>query len=205
MRGVDQLFAEQLFRCDPGGRGKAVIRAGTVGEQEIRQGRYGIENRQGRCSLPGRDDIALIGAEVQHRVVLHHIGDIDQLVQAGVQVFLRLRQQSGVAVRYFLAVAVNEVGIGHTEKKRDRQDEHERIGKDIPVEGFASFFHIITPFSGCRGYYTIPPAGSTMPNRAFLALRRAVSKNVYSLSKNVNFKKCTPVQKLKIDDLARKQ
>ena len=127
MRGVDQLFAKQLFRCDPGGRGKAVIRAGTVGEQEIRQGRYGIENRQGRCSLPGRDDVALIGAEVQHRVVLHHVGDIDQLIQPGVQVFLRLAQQAGIAFGYFLAEAVNQEGIGHAEKKRDRQDEHERI------------------------------------------------------------------------------
>ena len=44
-----------------------------------------------------------------------------------------------------------------------------------------------------------------MEKGAFLARRGAVSKNVYSLSKNVNFKKCTPVQKLKIDDLARKQ
>ena len=44
MAGVNQLAGEEFFRADAGGRGKTVIRTGTVGDQVIRQGGNGMKN-----------------------------------------------------------------------------------------------------------------------------------------------------------------
>ena len=142
MMREDQLIAEEFFRVDAGGGCETVIRAGAVGYEIIGEGGDRIENGKGVDGPAGRHHVAFIGAEIDHGLVLNHIGDADQLFQLGIEVFLHLGKKAGVAVRDFPAEAVRENGIGQEKHKRHGQNEHERIGNNIAVKNSASAFHL---------------------------------------------------------------
>ena len=142
MAGVYQLVGKQLFRADPGGRGEAVFRPGPVGDQVVRQGRDGMQDVQGIHCFPGCHHVAFIGPEIHYGIVLDHEGDVYQLFQLGIHIFLDLGQQAGVVVGDFLLIAVQEDGIEERKKKDDRQKKHERVGKNIAIEGNTFAFHL---------------------------------------------------------------
>ena len=111
-----------------------------------------MKHVQGVHGFAGGHHVAFIGAEIDHGIVLDHKGNIDQLLQLGVQVLLHLGQQAGVAVGNFLAVAVRKKGTGKREKHSDRQKEHERIGKNIAIEGPAFAFHLSGRLFGDKAF-----------------------------------------------------
>ena len=101
-----------------------------------------MENSQGIHRFAGSYHIAFVGPEIDHSVVLDHEGNIDQLLQLGIHVLLDLGQQAGAVVGYFLLVAVKKKGIEERKKEDDRQKNHERIGKNITIEGDTFAFHL---------------------------------------------------------------
>ena len=145
MAAVNQLIGEEQLRFDPGGGGKTVLRPGTVGDQELRQGGDGVQHAQGVHRFAGGYHVSLVGPEVDHRVVLNHIGNVDQLFQLGIHVFPHLAQQPVVAFGNFLAVTVQQEGIEQHKQNRYRQKKYQRVGKNIPVEGSAFVSHFGSP------------------------------------------------------------
>ena len=101
-----------------------------------------MQDVQGIHCFPGGHHVAFIGPQIHHGVVLDHERDINQLFQLGIHVFLDLGQQAGAVVSDLLLVAVQQEGVEEREKKDDRQKKHERVGKNISIEGNTFAFHL---------------------------------------------------------------